>query len=134
MMQTVTIELPERLYRSANRLAHATQRPLADILRESLSHTLPPLDDVSAEETEILLRLSTLDDSTLWREAQVSLPLNQQTELEELLVEQSDGRLLPDKQARLEALQDEYGRLLVHKAHAWLLLARRGYKTPIQTP
>ena len=27
---------------------------------------------------------------------------------------------------------DEYGRLLVHKSHAWLLLARRGYKVPVQ--
>jgi hypothetical protein len=27
---------------------------------------------------------------------------------------------------------DEYSRLLVRKSHAWLLLARRGYKVPPQ--
>jgi hypothetical protein len=47
--QTVTIELPEALYRSANQVAQATQRPLADILQESLAHSLPPLDDVPPE-------------------------------------------------------------------------------------
>ena len=130
--QSITIELPEHLYRSARHLAQATQRPLADILQESLSHTLPPLDDVSPDEAEALAQLSTLDDADLWREAQASLPAAQQTELEELLVRQGAGKLDEEEQAQLQALQAEYGRLLVRKSHAWLLLARRGYKVPMQ--
>lgn len=130
--QSVTIELPEHLYRSARQLAQATRRPLADILQESLANTLPPLDDVSPDEAEALAQLSTLDDAALWREAQASLPAGQQTELEDLLVRQSAGKLDEEEQAQLEALQAEYGRLLVRKSHAWLLLARRGYKVPMQ--
>lgn len=43
--QTITLELPEHLYRTVNTLAQVTKRPLAEILQESLAHTLPPLDE-----------------------------------------------------------------------------------------
>ena len=36
--QTVTLQLPEHLYRSASQLARVAKRPLADILQDSLSH------------------------------------------------------------------------------------------------
>ena len=40
----------------------------------------------------------------------------------------------PEDAVRLQALLEEYGRLLIRQAHAWLLLARRGYHVPIQQP
>lgn len=132
-MQTVTLELPESLYRSATRIAQATQRPLVDILQESIEHTLPPLDDVSAEEAEELAQLSSLTDAELWRISTALLPAAEQNELQELLARQGEEELLPVAQVRLQALLDEYGRLLVQRAHAWLLLARRGYHVPVQS-
>lgn len=130
--QTITLELPESLYRSASQIAQATKRPLADIVKESLAHTLPPLDDLSAEEAEILAHMSSLEDAVLWQEAKMTLPAADQDEVEGLLVQQSAGELSAEEQARLQQLLDKYGRLLVRKAHAWLLLARRGYKVPMQ--
>ncbi len=50
--QTVTLELPDDLYRIAHKLARATKRSLAAVPQESLAHTLPPLDDVPSEEAE----------------------------------------------------------------------------------
>ncbi len=133
-LQTITLNLPESLYRSASQLAQATRRPLAEILEESLTHTLPPLDDVPEDEAPGLASLSALDDAGLWREAQAVLPPEAQSELETLLDDQSAATLNKDDQERLAELQAEYGRLLVRKSHAWLLLARRGYKVPIQNP
>lgn len=125
-MQTVTLELPESLYRSAARIAQATQRSLVDILQEGIKHTLPPLEDVSVEEAEELAQLSGLTDAELWRISAILLPAAEQQELQALLAQQGEEELTPVEQIRLQALLDEYGRLLVQRAHAWLLLARRG--------
>ena len=80
--QTVMVELPESLYRSASRIAQATQRPLADILQESLAHTLPPLEDVTPEEAIELARLSNLDDAALWQVSYATLPAVDQYRLQ----------------------------------------------------
>jgi len=131
-MQTVTIELPEPLYQSAYQVAQATQRPLADILQEGLAHALPPLADLPSEAAAELAHLSTLDDAALWRASATTLSASEQASLTRLLASQNAGALSPAGEAQLHTLLDEYGRLLVRKAHAWLLLARRGYRVPPQ--
>jgi len=130
--QNVTIQLPEHLYRSANQLAFTMKRPLSEILQDSLAHTLPPLDDVPPEEADELARLSQLNDADLWQIAKSNLTSEKQTTLESLLLAHSADELDDNEAAQLKTLQDEYGHLLVRQSHAWLLLARRGYKVPIQ--
>lgn len=131
-LQTITLEIPEELYQSADQMARVVKRPLAELVANSLAHTLPPLDDVPAEEKKSLAELSLLDDARLWEEAAVMLTAEQQAEMHHLLDEQSARELSPEEAAQLEKLLDEYGRLLVRKSHAWLLLARRGYRVPPQ--
>jgi predicted transcriptional regulator len=130
--QTVTLELPEHLYRTVSKLAQITKRPLTEILQESLAHTLPPLDDIPAEEADVFVHMSTLNDAALWRASKVTLSEEQQEALHALLDRQSAGELTPDDAVRLQEILDQYGHLLVRQAHAWLLLARRGYHVPIQ--
>jgi predicted transcriptional regulator len=134
LSHTITLTLPEPLYRTVSTLAQMTQRPLAEILQESLAHTLPPLDDVPAEEAECLAQMSTMDDAALWHISHTTLSEHQQEALHTLLDRQNAGELTSDDTVRLQALLDEYGRLLVRQSHAWLLLARRGYHVPIQPP
>ncbi|MBE2219997.1 MAG: hypothetical protein IAF02_00570 [Anaerolineae bacterium] len=130
--QNVTTQLPEHLYCSANQLAFTMKRPLSEILQDSLAYTLPPLDDVPPEEADELARLSQLNDADLWQIAKSHLSSEKQTTLESLLLAQSADELDDNEAAQLKALQDEYGHLLVRQSLAWLLLARRGYKVPIQ--
>jgi predicted transcriptional regulator len=130
--QTITFEVPDHLYRTMTKVAQATKQPLATILQESLARTLPPLDDVSPEEADVLAHLSTLDDAALWQESNIMLTSEQQEALHTLLEHQSAGEITPAETEQLQALMDEYGRLLVRQSHAWLLLARRGYQVPIQ--
>ncbi len=130
--QRITLELPESLYRSARQVAEVTKRPIEEIVQDSLNHTLPPLDDLEPDEAGSLAYLSTLDDTTLWEESSKGFSTEEQAELETLLERQSAGELVDAELTRLRFLMDEYGRTLVHKSHAWLLLARRGYKVPVQ--
>lgn len=131
-VQTVTLELPEVLYRQARQLAEATSQPIETILRDSISHSLPPLDDVAPDEAQSLAQLASLDDASLWREARVTWPDDEQRELTELLDHQSLGDLDPGDHLQLQFLLAEYGKAMVRKAHAYLLLARRGYRVPMQ--
>lgn len=130
--QTVTLKLPEPLYRSARQVAEATRRPLEAILTDSIAHTLPPLDDVSPAEAAELAKLAGLDDASLWREARATMKPVEQATMHELLDGQGASELASVEHARLQDLLDVYGRLMVRKAHAYLLLARRGYRVPTQ--
>jgi len=132
--QTITLDLPDHLYQAANRLAQATQRPLREVLQDTLAHALPPLDDALPEEADVLAHMSSLDDPTLWQASRATMPEGQQDELRTLLDAQGEGDITPEQAERLQELMEEYGRLLVRQAHAWLLLARRGYRVPIQPP
>lgn len=123
----VTLELPEPLYRAARQVADATGQPLEMVLQDSIAHALPPLDDVTPDEATELAALSILDDASLWREARRMMSDDQQAALHLLLDLQAAGELSATAQQRLDALIDLYGRLTIRKAHAHLLLARRGY-------
>ena len=132
MTQTVTLELPTALYDAARTIARATKRPLSEVVRESLSNTLPPLDDVDDKEAKTLAAMSSCSDEQLWEIANAQLSTGQQTEITQLLSTQSAETLSADQQSNLDALLDQYGKILVRKSHAWLLLARRGYSVPVQ--
>ena len=131
-MQTVTLKLPEPLYRSARQVADATKQPLEALLTDSIARTLPPLNDVSPEEATELAKLASLDDASLWQEARATMKPVEQATMHELLDRQGASELASVEHARLQDLLDVYGRLMVRKAHAYLLLARRGYHVPIQ--
>ena len=130
--QTVTLKLPEPLYRSARQVAEATKQPLEAILTDSIARTMPPLDDVSPEETAELAKLVSLDDASLWREARATMNPVEQAKMHDLLDRQGASELTPADRPRLQDLLDIYGQLMVRKAHAYLLLARRGYRVPMQ--
>ena len=130
--QTVTLKLPEPLYRSARQVAEATKQPLEAILTDSIARTLPPLNDVSPTEAAELAKLASLDDASLWREARATMDPVEQAMTHELLDRQGASELTPVEHVRLQDLLDVYGRLMVRKAHAYLLLARRSYRVPRQ--
>ena len=129
--QTITLKLPEPLYRSARQVAEATRRPLEAILTDSIARTLPPLD-VSPTEAAELAKLTSFDDASLWREARATMNPVEQAMMHESLDRQGASELTPAEHARLQGLLDVYGQLMVRKAHAYLLLARRGYRVPTQ--
>jgi len=130
-VQTITLRLPEPLYRTARQIAQVTKRPIETVLQDSLSAVLPPLDDVEPNEAAELARLALLDDTALWGEARTLMTRAEQTELQDLLDRQGSKALTTVEQARLRELMHIYGQLMVRKAHAYLLLARRGYRVPM---
>lgn len=128
----VTLELPESLYQTAAQVATLTGKPLQAVLESSIAHALPPLDDVPPDEAASLAALVLFDDTALWHEARAMMGDNEQVELDDLLDRQEDGELTPAEQSRLQTLLDAYGHVTLRKSHAYLLLARRGFRVPMQ--
>lgn len=129
---TITVDLPHTLFESVDRVARATHRSPEAVVKAMLAHALPPLDDVPPEEADVLAALALLDDAALWQVARGQLLPAVQEKMQSLLDLQSQTQLSAAQQVELQALLDEYGKVMVRKAHATLLLARRGFQVTPQ--
>jgi hypothetical protein len=113
-----------------HQFAQATHQSVDAVLESSLNRSLPPLDEVPEAEAVELAELSLLEDGALWRVAREQLSAADQDQMHRLLDRQAEGKLPQAEALQLQALLDQYSRVTVRKAHAYLLLARRGYRVP----
>lgn len=130
-LKTVTVTLPETLYRRAKETAEATDRSLQEVLEQSIALSLPPLeDDLPAHVRAILSALTLLSDEALWQVARSEWEEEKQLRLEEL-VEMRKGRsLTPDEGLEFDALFADSELSMLKKAESYRLLTRRGYTIP----
>ncbi len=125
--QTITLRLPEALYRRAQAAAEAQQQPLEEIVLDAVATGMPLLDDLPPELAHEAAALSLLNDEALWRAARETMTL-EQLEQFDMLVEQKGRADLPDDdQRRLDLLLNEYQRIVLLRAQAAVLLKLRGY-------
>jgi len=130
--QTVTLQLPERLYRRAHRVAKTSQQSLEETLIRVLDTALPPMEADLAELQREMQVMAKADDETLLRTAGQMMPAEDQRRMHELLDIQSVRPLTPEERDELSELISEYSRLTLLKAKAYALLAQRGH--PLPTP
>jgi hypothetical protein len=129
-LQTITLEMPDNVYRRARRAAEALQRSTEEMLVDALNATLPPLDDVPAEMTGELAAMALLSDEVLENISNSTMPAERQKRLHDLLDGQGRGELDESGQRQLVALMAEYGRTMLRRAHAVALLTGRGHPVP----
>ncbi len=132
--QTVTLNIPEAIYQSAKRAAEALKRPVEDMIVDTLTATLPLLDDVPSEMIGEIAAMVHLSDEALHGLANSVMPLERQELLHDLLDQQGRGRLDEIGQQQLATLMAEYGRHMVRRAKAMALLMARGKPLPKLTP
>ncbi|MCI0696637.1 hypothetical protein L0337_32125 [candidate division KSB1 bacterium] len=128
-LQTVTLTMPESIYRRVKRSAEVLRRPPEEIIVEALNVALPRVDDVPAEMTEELATMRALPDGKLWEIARSVMSARLQTRLRALSAAQRERALAPAELHKLDALLQEYGRITLRKAQAYALLHERGLYT-----
>lgn len=129
--QTVTLQLPEKLYRRLSSNAHATDRPIEDVILHALRVGSPPAwDDVPAEFQADLAEMDRLDDDALWHIAHSRKTEAEMAGYDKLLEKNQRGTLNEAEQLELERLRIETDRFLLRKAHAVVLLRWRGHPVP----
>jgi len=126
--QTIALTLPEPLYERVKETAEVVGRSLEQVLTQSIALSLPPLEtDLPLALRSEMASLSLLGDGELWAIARDMMDEQQQTALQVLAEAQKHRSLTPSEQSELTQLMDRAERVMLRKAEAYRLLARRGY-------
>ncbi len=72
-MQTLTLNIPEPLYRQRKHRAQRSNRTVEDETTDLLAGAVPVADEITADLAEALSPLSVLDDESLWQAARKHL-------------------------------------------------------------
>ena len=129
--QSVTLQLPEPVFRYLQQIATATKRPLEQVVRQSVEGNLPPsVASMPVDMQDELLTLQALPAEQLRRTAEDQITPVDQARHVELLDKNSAGTITPAEQDELAALRLSADRLMLRKAFAWSVLRWRGQATP----
>ena len=130
MYHALTVELPEDLFQSLQRIAQNTQRPIEDVVLCAATTRLPASKGLPDEIIENLSSLELLDAAALRQVMLSSGPAQSAQVLCELLIQQQFSALSVAAQSELDELLHEADLLLLRKARAALLLRLRGNPVP----
>lgn len=129
--QTLTLRLPEPTLRYLQQIATATQRPLEQVVQQSIEGNLPPsVATAPANMQAELLAMQMLPLEALQRIARSQAPVEQQVRHLALLESNSAGDLSPAERAELLTLRETADRLMLRKAYAWAILRWQGQPVP----
>ena len=129
--ETITLQIPEIIYQRLVNTAHATQRPLEEVILHSLQVGSPPVwDDVPEEFQAEIAALDKLDDHTLWQIFHTHKTAADMEEYNTLLEKNSSGTLTESERLNLISLRYQADLFMLRKAQAAVLLRWRGYSLP----
>jgi hypothetical protein len=127
-VHAITLSLPEPLYQRAREAAQVANRPLEQVLTQSIALSLPALEsDLPAAIRSELAALPLLSDAKLWATARGTMDKHEQARLQTLAEAQKHRSLTLVEKAELSQLMDEAELVMLRKAEAYHLLARRGH-------
>jgi predicted transcriptional regulator len=125
----VTINLPDDVYRRAERFAHLANRDLSSVLADTLTHSLPPI----SAEIDTLPPISNLSDRQVMALTQLEMESAQDARLSELLDKQQSGTLNSEEPEELDNLMQIYREGLLRKATALAEAVKRGLMEPLNS-
>jgi len=126
--RTITVTLPEVLYERVKITAEASARSVEEVCTQSIALSLPELeDDLPPEVRAELAALPLLSDAELKHVAHGRMREEYQTRLEMLAEVQKQRTLTASEETQLAQLLTEDQNLMLRKAEAYRLLARRGH-------
>ena len=128
---TVTLALPEELYRELEAQAQVGAVGIDQVVLGTLRRHLPPVENDLAPEVRVELRaMDYLSDDALWQIATASMNSDKVALWDLLLERKGAGELTPEGQDLLNRLRAEGELLTLRKAHAYVLLKARGHSVP----
>ena len=131
MTHTVTVDLPEEIYRRLEESAQATDRPMAEVVVQSVKAGRPPsVSDLPPEVREECVQLQRLSDKQLRRLAESTIRPGRQRLYTQLLRKNQAGTITGREQQQLTRLGSDARRTTLLKAYAYALLKWRGSRIP----
>jgi len=131
MARTVTLRLPEDIYNRLKQSARVAERPMEEVVMQSVKAGMPPsVDSLPPEYREEFLAMEHLSDEQLWHVAESAMPAGCQRRYTYLLRKNQAGGLTEREREQLAQLGAEARKLTLRKAHAYALLRWRGQCIP----
>lgn len=129
--ETLTLELPEAVYKQLSQTAHASRQSLDTVVLQSIRVGLPPnLDNFPKDIQLDLWELNALSDHTLWQIARSEIEENKATIYEDLLSRNQNDTLTEEEKEELLSLRKEADMLMFRRTYAYALLKWRGHRIP----
>lgn len=125
-LQTITVRLPNLLYRQVEHRAQRMRRSIEDELVAMVSTALPTVDALPAEITDDLDQLSFLTDAELWQAAQTMLPPRDAERMQALMFKRQREGLTSAEEREAQRLARRADRTMLVRGQAAVLLAERG--------
>jgi hypothetical protein len=129
MTVTITINLPESLVESAQRLGEATARDIADVLVDTLEIILPTFDNLSA--VSINSEINHLSDHEIMELANLKMDGLQNQRLGELQTKGKNTGLTEAERYELLVLMSIYQIGQLRKSAGLAEAVRRGLRNPL---
>lgn len=129
--QIVNIELPDAIYQRFQRVADATNRPLEEVVFQTISGNLPPsLDDLGTQLQGDVADLQHLRDDALWTVAREKLSPQLWRRHQSLLRKAHERDLTATEQTQLAELRTATDRYVTRRSYALALLKWHGHTIP----
>lgn len=126
-VQSVTVNLPADAYERIRRAARKLQRPIDDLLSETIVAAAPVIDTDLQSLRPALAQMAYYNDAVLWQLAKATMSPDQSARLEALHHKQQREGLTEDEDAEECALSNLYRETILVRAQAAVLLKQRGY-------
>lgn len=126
-MTTVSIQLPDTLFRKLKRAADLTHRPVEEIAATSLEAVLPTTPGLPADVADDLAAMQIFSDAALQAAVEPSMSRAEQRRLEQLNSAAGEHALTTAEQKEQQALIAAYNRSVLRHAKAMSILAQRGH-------
>jgi ATP-dependent exoDNAse (exonuclease V) alpha subunit len=128
MATRVVVTLQDDVYRRVERLAQLTNRDVADVLADTITISLTPLD----VSTGSIRDVASLTDEEVQDLAELQMLPAQDRRVSALLQKQQAQALSVHERAELFTLMQVYQEGLVRKAQALREAVRRGLRPPLE--
>ena len=125
----ITINLPESLAASVQRLGEATAREISDVLLDTLEIVLPTLDNLS--EMSINSNIPDISDQEVLELANLKIDVVQNQRLGELQAKGKNTGLTAGERYELLILMSLYQMGQLRKSEGLAEAVKRGIKTPL---
>ncbi|QOV23252.1 hypothetical protein [Anabaenopsis elenkinii] len=125
----ITINLPETLAASVQRLGKATAREVSDVLLDTLEIVLPTLDNLS--EMSINSNIADISDQEVLELANLKMDVVQNQRLGELQAKGKNTGLTAGERYELLILMSLYQMGQLRKSEGLAEAVKRGIKTPL---
>jgi hypothetical protein len=126
-LQTVTVHLPEMLYRQVARRAQRMRRSVEDELVEVVSTAMPTMEALPSDIVDDLEQLTYLTDAEMGEAARTTLPRQSSERMQALVLKRQGASLTAVEERELKRLTHLADRTMLVRAQAAVLLKERGH-------